>query len=97
VRSSAEIFGSANRENNSVPLSLHRVGMDLIEVQYDPRDDGAGAVLSGAHALQPVRLDGDSLNVVVADGVWQVEQNPVGIGCRLNRRFNRSAERDFHA
>lgn len=70
--------------------------MCLIQIENDAGNRRKGAVLANAQPAHAIRVD-LFLGSAVGDGAGKVEENPVRVYGRLNRRLNRRTERHFHA
>ena len=81
----------SHRHNNPVAVGLQRVGMRLIQVKNNSRDRRRGRVLARAHAEHAIRVH-FNFRGFAADRARKIQQDPVRIYRRLNRRLDGRTE-----
>ena len=94
--SRAHSLRRSNRNNDAIPLSRHVVRVEPIKFQHDSRHQWTVPELVASDPPHAIHVERDVLTVV-ADGIREVEKNPVELLRRFNQGFDRSAERNFHA
>ena len=85
-----------NRNYDLIPLSRHVVRSESIKFQHDSRHQWTVSELAASDPAHAIHVERDVLTVG-ADGIGEVEKNPVGLLRSFNQGFDRSTERNFHA
>ena len=85
-----------DRDQNTIALSFHRVGMCCIEVEDDPGHGWGRAVLSRAHPLHAVGIYFNFGSIFATDRARKIQQDTIRIDCSLDRWLDRSTQGHFH-
>ena len=85
------------RQDDVIAFRPQGIGVLLVQIKHNPRDERAQAVLGSAHNEYAVGIDTNLSRLISASGVGKIEQDAVRVNRGLNRGLDRGTERDLHA
>jgi hypothetical protein len=93
----ARFISRFNCQDDGVSFGGYNVGVDLIEIEDDSRDERLRAVLRSAYLAHTIHVYRNISRTVAADCVRKIQQDAIWLRGRLNRGLDWSAERNLYA
>jgi hypothetical protein len=86
---------ASHSKDDAISLGRHNVRADFIQIENDASDVWGSAMLRGSNLAYAIGVHRHTFRAVVADGVRDIQEDPIRIYRSINLRLNRRTDGDL--